>query len=125
MALWTVSRTTRVSWYQKGKTRKVKPISNLLEQEIVSGIGISLAICKSASCPRQNSHASIPPLSFLQARCPSCHPTNSVKALKAEKGLLESTIYCYINFPDVSLCWIITHQLYLTSLIRFLTNCRL
>ena len=25
-------------------------------------------------------HASTPPLSFLQARCPSCHPTNSVKA---------------------------------------------
>jgi len=21
---------------------------------------------------------------FLQARCPSCHPTNSIKALKAE-----------------------------------------
>jgi len=28
-------------------------------------------------------HASIPPLSFLQAGCPSCRPTNSVKALKA------------------------------------------
>jgi len=27
-------------------------------------------------------HASTPPLSILQARCPSCHPTNSVKALK-------------------------------------------
>jgi len=27
--------------------------------------------------------ASIPPLSFLQAGCPSCHPTDSVKALKA------------------------------------------
>jgi len=30
-----------------------------------------------------NNHASTPPLSFLQAGCPSCHPTNSVKALKA------------------------------------------
>jgi len=30
-----------------------------------------------------DNHASTPPLSFLQARCPSCHPTNSVKALKA------------------------------------------
>jgi len=27
-------------------------------------------------------HAIISPLSFLQAGCPSCHPTNSVKALK-------------------------------------------
>jgi len=30
-------------------------------------------------------HASTPPLSFLQAGCPSCRPTNSVKALKAQK----------------------------------------
>jgi len=30
-----------------------------------------------------DNHASTPPLSFLQARCPSCRPTNSVKALKA------------------------------------------
>jgi len=37
-----------------------------------------------------HNHASIPPLSFLQAGCPSCHPTNSVKALKAHhlKNLL-------------------------------------
>ena len=30
-----------------------------------------------------DNHASSPPLSFLQARCPSCCPTNSVRALKA------------------------------------------
>jgi len=29
-----------------------------------------------------DNHANIPPLSFLQAGCPSCCPTNSVKALK-------------------------------------------
>ena len=29
-----------------------------------------------------DNHASTPPLSFLQAGCPSCRPTNSVKALK-------------------------------------------
>ena len=34
-------------------TRKVKPIWILLEQEAVSGSGISWAICKSASCSRQ------------------------------------------------------------------------
>jgi len=32
-----------------------------------------------------DNHASTPPLSFLQAGCPSCRPTNSVKALKAPK----------------------------------------
>ena len=31
-----------------------------------------------------DNHASTPPVSFLQARCPSCRPTNSVKALKAK-----------------------------------------
>jgi len=29
-----------------------------------------------------DNHASTPPLSFLQAGCPSCCPTNNVKALK-------------------------------------------
>jgi len=31
-----------------------------------------------------DNHASTPPLSILQAGWPSCRPTNSVKALKAE-----------------------------------------
>ena len=31
-----------------------------------------------------DNHASTPPLSFLQAGCPTCCPTNSVKALKAK-----------------------------------------
>jgi len=43
-----LSGTTRVSRYQKGK-----PICILLEQETVSGSGISLAICKSAPRSRQ------------------------------------------------------------------------
>jgi len=30
-----------------------------------------------------DNHASTPPLSFLQAGCPSCRPNNSIKALKA------------------------------------------
>ena len=32
-----------------------------------------------------NVYASTPPLSFLQAGCPFCHPTNSVIALKATR----------------------------------------
>jgi len=30
-----------------------------------------------------DNHTSTPPLSFLQAGCPSCRPINSVEALKA------------------------------------------
>jgi len=43
-----LSRTTRVSRYQKGK-----PIWILLKQETVSGSGISWAVCKSAPRSRQ------------------------------------------------------------------------
>jgi len=43
-----LSGTTQVSRYQKGKTNL-----DLLEQETVSGSGISGAVCKSAPCSRQ------------------------------------------------------------------------
>jgi len=33
--------------------------------------------------PQTDNHARTPPLSFCQAGCPSCRPTNSIKALKA------------------------------------------
>jgi len=33
---------------------------------------------------QRHNHASIPPISFLQAGCPSCHPSNSIKALEAD-----------------------------------------
>jgi len=34
-----------------------------------------------------DNHANTPSLSFLQARHPSCHPANNVKALKATNKL--------------------------------------
>jgi len=71
-APWTVSGTTRVSLYQKGKTNV-----DLLEQEIVNGSGISwdMQIC---TLPQTDNHASIPALSFLQPGCPSStQPTAS------------------------------------------------
>jgi len=51
----------------------------------VSGSGISWNIKVCTSLQTDN-HANTPSLSsvFLQAVCPSCHPTNSVKALKAQ-----------------------------------------
>jgi len=68
-------RTTKVSRYQKGKTN--------LDFTEARDSGISWAICKSAPRYRQTTMPAPPPLSFLQAGCPSCCPTNSVKALKA------------------------------------------
>jgi len=47
-----------------------------------------------------DNHASTPQLSFFQAGCPSCHPTNSVKALKAQSEVGEitgKTVDCFMH----------------------------
>ena len=74
LLVWNMSGSTRVSRYQKGKTKKVK---TNLEQEIVSGSGICWAICKSA--PHADNHANIPPLSFFYRldALPDAQPTAS------------------------------------------------
>ena len=71
-------------------TRKVKPIWILLEQETVSGSGISWAACKSAPRSRQTTTPAPHHSVFLQAGCPSCRPANSFKALKEQFELLYS-----------------------------------
>ena len=40
----------------------------------------SYQVCTSL---KTENHASTPPLSFIQAGCPSCHPANSIEGLKA------------------------------------------
>jgi len=69
----TSKRKIRSPWnfvYQKGKI--------LLEQEIVSGTGISWAICKSAPRPRQITTPAPPPLSFYRPDAlPATKPTAS------------------------------------------------
>ena len=56
--------------------QKAKPIWILLKQKIVGG---RLAV---ASAGSYTSLHLTPDSSFLQARCPSCYPTKSIKALK-------------------------------------------
>jgi len=72
------SGTTRVSQYQKGKT-------NLHFTEARDGEWQWHQLGRMQVCTllQTDNHASTPPLSFLQAGCPSCRPTSSVKALKA------------------------------------------
>ena len=74
------SRTTRVGRYQKCKTNL-----DFTEARDSEWRWHQLGICKSAPRSRQNNHTSTSPLSFLQAGCPSCRPTNSVEALKAQR----------------------------------------
>ena len=75
------SRTTWVIRHQKGK-----PFWILPEQEMMwwqwHQMDHMQIICTSL---QTDNHASTSPLKFLQARCPSCRPTNSIKALLDEQ----------------------------------------
>jgi len=71
------SGTTRVSRYQKGKTNLDFTVARDSEWQWHQ-LGHT-QVCTSL---QTGNHASNPPLSFLQAGCLSCHPTNSVKALQ-------------------------------------------
>ena len=76
------SGTTQVSRYQKGKTNLDYTEARDSEWQWHQ-LG-HMQVCTSL---QTDNHASTPPLSFLQAGCPSCRPTNSVKALKARAVL--------------------------------------
>ena len=73
-------------------TRKAKPIWILLKQETVSGSGVSWNICKSAPRSRQITTPAPHHSVFLQAGCPSCRPTNSVKALKCSNKTKNTAV---------------------------------
>ena len=67
-----------MSRYQKGKTNL--DFTEARDSEWQWNPLGHMQVCTSL---HTDNHASTPPLSFLQAGCPSCRPTNSVKALKA------------------------------------------
>jgi len=71
-----LSGTTQVSRYQKGKTNP--DFTEARDSEWHWHLLGHIQVCTSL---QTDNHASTPPLSFLQAGCPFCHPTNSVKAL--------------------------------------------
>ena len=73
-----LSRTTRVSRYQKGKTSL-----DFTEARDSKWQWHQLGHMQVCTSLQTDNHTSTPLLSFLQAGCPSCRPTNSVKALKA------------------------------------------
>jgi len=72
--------STRVSRYQKGKTNLYFTEARDSEWQWHQ-LG-HMQVCTSI---QTDNNASTPLLSFLQAGCPSCRPTNSVKALKVIK----------------------------------------
>ena len=74
-----LSRTTQVSKYQRGKTNL-----DFTEARDSGWQWHQLGRMQVCTSLQTDNHTSTPPLlCFLQAGCPSCRPTNSVKALKA------------------------------------------
>jgi len=73
-----------VSRYQKVKTNL-----DFTDSEWQWHLLGHMQVCTSL---QSDNHASTPPLSFLQTGCPSCRPTNSVKALKAKDKEEENKI---------------------------------
>jgi len=74
-----LSWTTRVSQYEKANTNL--DFTEARDSEWQWHPLGHMQVCTSL---QTDNHASTPPLSFLQDGCPSCRPTNSVKALKAQ-----------------------------------------
>jgi len=74
------SGTTRVSQYQEGKTNLDFTVARDSEWQ-----WHQLGHMQVYTSLQTDNHASTPPLSFVQAGCPSCRPINSVKALEANK----------------------------------------
>jgi len=72
------SGTIQVSRYQKGKTNL--DFTGARDSEWQWRQLGYMHVCTSL---QTDNHASSPPLSSLQAGCPSCRPTNSVRALNA------------------------------------------
>jgi len=71
-----------MSQYQKGKTNL-----DFTESRDNEWQWHHLGHIRVCTLLQTDNHASTPPLSFLQARCPSCCPTNSIKALKADRDI--------------------------------------
>ena len=96
--------TTQVSLYQKGKTNL-----DFTEAKESEWQWHQLGHMQVCTLLQTDNHASTPPLSFLQAECPSCCPTNSVKALKATFILHSSCNWC-VNFVQLSLFIMNAHK---------------
>jgi len=96
-----------VSRYQKGKSKTNLDFTEARDSEWQWHQLGHMQVCTSL---QTDNHANTAPLSFLQAGCPSCRPTDSVKALKGYSWYQASTAKLE-DFPVAVLvptwpCWL-------------------
>ena len=84
-----------MSQYQKGKTNL--DFTEATDSEWQWHQLGHMQVCTSL---QTDNYVSTPPLSFLQAGCPSCRPTNSVRALKAHSH--NQALFPFPFFPTAS-----------------------
>ena len=82
------SGTTQVSQYQKGKTNL--DFSEARDSEWQWHQLGHMQVC---TLLQTDNHASTQTLSFLQAGCPSCRPTNSIKALETRVIKMQARLF--------------------------------
>ena len=90
------SGTTQVSRYQKGKTNL-----DFTEARDSEWQWHQLGNMQASTLLQTDNHTSTPPLSFLQAGCPSCRPTNSVNLLIVivNKTIFVVRLFCATSPP--------------------------
>jgi len=82
-----LSGTIQVSRYQKGKSKL-----DFTEARDSEWQWHQLGQMKVCTSLQTDNHASTPPLCFFTGWCPSCRPTNNIKALKEIKALKHSQL---------------------------------
>jgi len=98
-----------VSWYQTGKTNL-----DFTEARDSEWQWHQLGRMQVCILLQTANHANTPPLSFLQAGCPSCLPTNSIKALKANPTAYPSESTSSSNwYAQFARRWYIFHTFFL------------
>jgi len=85
-----------VSRYQKGKTNL--DFTEARDNEWQWRPLGHMQVCTMLTLLQIDNHASTLPVSFLQAGCPSCRPTNSIKALK---GAIKVQVSPFIGFGQL------------------------
>jgi len=88
---FTEARDSKWQWHHLGHMQVCTSLHHIISyimpeiyrEPITKRTYTISALQKSGNIDKTDNHDSTPPLSFLQAGCPSCRPTNSVKALKA------------------------------------------
>ena len=86
----------------------------------MSGSGISWGIQVCTSLQADNHHSS-----FLQARCPSCCPTNSVKALKEQSIISPLRKKPTLDKEELSDCWTISNLSLISKIMEHVVKSRL